>query len=156
MIRLLILLGLVALALAGGRELLAPASREARVERVVDGDTLVVRIGGREETVRLIGIDTPEVSPSECGNRAATQALTDLADGRRVELVTDSSQDKRDRYGRLLRYVEVGGKDAGEEVLRRGWARVYVYDDPFARVDDYRDAARAARRAGRGLSGVCS
>ncbi len=156
MIRLLILLAVVALAVTGGRELLAPESREARVERVVDGDTLVVRIGDREETVRLIGIDTPEASPPECGNRAATRALTDLADGRYVELVTDSSQDERDRYGRLLRYVEVNDQDAGEEVLRRGWARVYVYADEFARVDDYRAAARAAGRAGRGLSSVCS
>lgn len=156
--RLLLLAVLAVLVACGGVTVLAPQRDEARVVRVVDGDTIVVRLGGREQTVRLIGIDTPEVSPSECGNRAATGVLRRLAPpGRRVELVRDPSQDRRDRYGRVLAYVDTpAGRDLGEEVVRAGWARVYVFDEPFARLDDYRDAARSARRAGRGLSSACS
>jgi endonuclease YncB( thermonuclease family) len=155
--RLIVVVLVLLAAAAGGTLALESRGDDGRVQRIVDGDTLIVRVEGKDERVRLIGIDTPEVSPSECGNRAATQALADLADGRRVRLISDSSQDERDRYGRLLAYVETqGGTDVGEEVLRRGWARVYVFDRPFARVSRYRAAASDARRAGRGLSSACA
>ena len=152
--RLLIVLLLVAVALLGGPRLLEPESSAARVERVVDGDTLVARVEGEEETVRLLGIDTPETG--DCGYERAARALEELADGRRVRLVEDPSQAERDRYGRLLRYVEAGNVDLGEEVVRLGWADVYVFEEPFDRVGDYRDAAADARRAGRGLADACS
>lgn len=130
---------------------------DGRVERVIDGDTLVVRVDGGEETVRLLGIDTPEASPAECGHDAATRTLESLVEGRRVRLVLDNTQDERDRYGRLLAYVETrSGTDVGEAVVRRGWAAVYVFDRPFVRVGAYRDAARDARSAGRGLAAACA
>jgi micrococcal nuclease len=155
--RVLIALLLVVAVAACGELALDPEREDGRVQRVIDGDTLVVTVAGDEETVRLLGIDTPEVSPAECGNRAATRTLTELADGRRVRLVSDRTQDERDRYGRLLAYVETrAGDDLGEEVVRRGWARVYVFDRPFARVERYRAAARDARRAGRGLTSACA
>ncbi|MEJ7891660.1 MAG: thermonuclease family protein [Solirubrobacteraceae bacterium] len=157
MSRLIVIVLVVLLAAAGGRLALEGEAQEGSVERVIDGDTLVVRVEGGSETVRLLGIDTPEVSPAECGHEAATRALTSLVEGRRVRLVTDGTQDERDRYGRLLAYVETrSGTDVGEAVVRRGWAAVYVFDRPFARVGRYRDAAREARSAGRGLSADCA
>ena len=154
--RLILILLILLIVVRGGTLALDPGSEDGRVQRIVDGDTLVVRVDGREESVRLLGIDTPERSPAECGSVAATNALAELADGRRVELVPDATQDERDRYGRLLAYVEAGGNDVGEALVRRGWAEVYVFDEPFARLDEYREAAAEAESAGRGLFGRCS
>ncbi len=117
----------------------------ATVERVVDGDTLEVSSGDR---VRLIGIDTPEVG--ECGDDEAAAVLRRLVDGRRVSLVAGASQD-RDRYGRLLRYVEVDGVDANLVLLQRGRA-IARYDSrdgygPHAREGAYIAADRASPTA---------
>jgi micrococcal nuclease len=136
------------------------ARLSGRVVRAVDGDTLKVAVGGRLESVRLIGIDTPESkrpgTPVQCGALAAARAMHRLADGRRVTLVFDPTQDRRDRYGRLLAYVMAGGGDVGLAQVRAGWAMVYVYDHhPFVRVGRYRAAARSARRADRGVDGRC-
>lgn len=122
------------------------------VVSVADGDTLSVRTaGGRVERVRLIGIDTPEVYGGvECGGPEASAAMKRLAAGARVTVVPDPTQDRRDRYGRLLGYVERGGTDLGLEMIRRGLAGVYVYGRPFRRHSRYRRAEREARDAGRG------
>lgn len=158
--RLILTLCFVVLAAVGGRAVLQPEPQDGQVTRVVDGDTIHVRVAGADETVRLLGIDTPELhrpgTPVECGARAAARTLTRLAEGRRVSLVTDPTQDERDRYGRLLAYaVTRGGVDLGEAVVRRGWAEVYVFDRPFRRVGRYRAAAEAAQRAGRGVARAC-
>ncbi len=117
------------------------------VARVVDGDTVSVRLdGGGLERVRLIGIDTPE--RGECYAGRATGAARALAGGRRVELAGDATQDARDRYGRLLAYVWVagGGKDLGYQLVARGLARVYVYESTFERLGPYRNAEQIGRR----------
>src|SRR5438876_10411040 len=73
------------------------------VTRVVDGDTVHVAVAGRDEKVRLIGIDTPEIG--QCDAAKATVLARQLAQGRPVKLVGDPTQATRDRYGRLLAYV---------------------------------------------------
>lgn len=136
----------------------APKPRSAQVIRVVDGDTIKVRLKGRSYDVRLIGIDTPEVYGGvECGGREASAGLKRLLPaGTRVKLIRDRSQDARDRYGRLLRYVEKGSIDVGRKQLLRGRATVYVYGGkPFKRVASYRKAQRKARAAGRGIWRHC-
>src|SRR5437763_15252341 len=80
-----------------------------RVERVVDGDTLRVIVGGRSRSVRLLGIDTPEThrpgTPVECGGPQATAHMETLAPpGTHGELLSDPGQDRVDRRGRLLAY----------------------------------------------------
>ena len=137
------------------------ASRaRARLVRVVDGDTVLVRLRGREERVRVIGIDTPESvkpgTPPECGSKAAGRALRRRT-GRTVVLVSDPTQDARDRYDRLLRYVQTpGGTDLGRAQVRAGWADVYVFDGrPFKRVGAYRRAQRRAQRERAGVFGRC-
>jgi micrococcal nuclease len=159
----IITLILVLLALVGGQRVLDAHARHAdgRVLRVVDGDTLHVSVHGRDETVRVIGIDTPELhrpaTPVECGARLAARAMRRLAAGRRVTLVADPTQDRRDRYGRLLAYVDArGGGDLGAAMVRRGWAMVYVYENhPFQRVARYRAAAAHARHSRLGVDGRC-
>jgi endonuclease YncB( thermonuclease family) len=93
----------------------APHRRTHLVVRIVDGDTLEL---GNGETVRLVGIDTPEVG--ECGYDAASVALARLVAGQRVGL--GRSDEDRDAYGRLLRYVDVGSTDAGLRLIRSGLA----------------------------------
>jgi micrococcal nuclease len=133
------------------------AAKSATVDYVVDGDTIRVFIGGRREYVRFIGIDTPEVyGGAECGGRAASSSMKRMLEpGDRVTLVRDRSQDNRDYYDRLLRYVELGGNDLGRKQLRKGWAEVYVFDDPFARLGSYRRAEDKARDGDRGVWGRC-
>ncbi len=95
-----------------------PANTTARtwfVARIVDGDTLEL---GNGEMVRLVGIDTPEVG--ECGYQAAADNLSRLVLRKQVRLTI--SDENRDRYGRLLRYVNVGSIDAGLRLIRNGLA----------------------------------
>jgi micrococcal nuclease len=73
-----------------------------------------------------------------------------------VTLVRDPTQDTRDRYGRTLAYVDVGSHDAGEEMVRGGWATPYVYEEPFERLRAYHAAERVAKRSGAGVHGACS
>jgi micrococcal nuclease len=139
---------------------------KARVVRVIDGDTLKVRlVTGQAITVRLTGIDTPEtVKPGtavECGGRDATARMKKLAlrdgVGRSVTLTSDPTQDAVDRFGRVLAYVKGGGADFGRSMVSSGWAKTYVYEQDFARVGTYRKAQASAKRArpGRGVWRAC-
>jgi micrococcal nuclease len=146
----------------GAREVaLAQTSPPATVTRVVDGDTLVARLGdGTEITVRLIGIDTPETvqpgTPVECGAEQASVAMRQLAEGQQVNLVSDPTQDAVDRFGRSLFYVDrTDGVDVGEEMLRAGWADVFVFEQDFQRLSRYRAARSEARDAEAGVWGRC-
>jgi micrococcal nuclease len=150
----------VAAALAGcsGDEPAATAPGAAltgKVVRVSDGDTVRVRVdGGREERVRYIGIDTPELASDDCFAEQAAAFNERLVAGRRVRLDLDA--DARDRYGRLLAYVHVGDVFVNAALVRGGYARPLTvppnvrFEDRFARL------ARDARREGRGLWASCS
>lgn len=131
----------------------------ARVVRVTDGDTLRVRLeDGSDEYVRVLGIDTPEVhEQAECGGGDASAAMAALAPvGSTVRLVSDPTQADRDRYDRLLRYVERSGRDVGEAQIVSGHARVYVHrDHPFRRTDAYLRAEARSERLGEGLWSRC-
>jgi micrococcal nuclease len=126
------------------------------VTTVVDGDTIGVQLeSGRTERVRLIGIDTPE--RDECFFSQASARTRALALGQRVVLRGDATQDTRDRYGRLLAYVDVrGATDLGRALVRSGHAEVYVYERPFSRVAAYRAAETAAKAAATGLWSGCA
>jgi len=92
--------------------------------RVIDGDTIMVLVDGIEERVRLVGIDTPE--KGLCGFEEATEALELLLAASTVGLV-DAGVADRDRYGRLLRYLDINGSDPGLELIRSGLASA-AYD----------------------------
>src|SRR5680860_388247 len=160
--------GVLAVAILFGLAL-SPASASAltlrgTVSEVVDGDTIKVVTRGFETPVRLIGIDTPETrdprKPVQCFGPAAT-ALTArlLPIGQRVILVTDPTQDTRDRYARLLAYVfKPGRKGARGSVnfalVATGRAKVYVYGGVrFRNADPFFRAQHRARKAKKGLWG---
>jgi micrococcal nuclease len=137
----------------------------ARVTRVVDGDTIAVSTDGtgrNERSVRLLGIDTPEThrpgTPIECGGPEASANMERLAPpGTRVTLEPDPSQDRVDRYGRLLAYVRLpDGRLAEEAQIAAGWATVYVFaGHPVSRDAVFRRAQAAARAARSGVWGRC-
>ncbi len=140
----------------------AAAQQTYLVEKVVDGDTIKVRMNGSLETVRLVGINTPEsVDPRkevECFGVQASDVLEEILLNQSVTLQSDDTQADRDRYGRLLRFVFLDGQDVGLWLLQEGYARESLYSDtPHVYRDAYLAAEQAAQETGRGLwgEGVC-
>jgi micrococcal nuclease len=138
----------------------ATAFGRARVLRVVDGDTIRVRLDGHTERVRYIGVDTPEsVKPGtrvQCFAKRAAAANAALVAGRSVRLVADVEQ--RDRYGRLLAYVyrEPDGAFVNARLVRDGYARTLTIAPNVAHARQFAQLARTARERGRGLWAACS
>ena len=133
----------------------APPAEAQLVERVVDGDTIVVRGVGR---VRLIGVDTPETvdprRPVEFFGREASAFTKRLLEGQWVRLEYD--RERTDRYGRTLAYVHLrDGTFANAEIIRRGYGHAYTRF-PFRHLDRFRRLEREAREAGRGLWGAAA
>ncbi len=149
-----------------------PASAVVRVTRVVDGDTIEVRLEGRSEDVRLIGVDTPETvkpdTPVQCFGERASRFTKRRLTGRRVRLVF--GVERRDVYGRLLAYVYLADRTLAVPrphksrqrdrlfnaiLVRRGLARSLTIapNDRFA--PRFRRLELIAARAGRGLWGAC-
>ena len=128
-------------------------SLEGQVVRIVDGDTIHVRIGDRIEKVRYIGMNTPEVhhprKGEEPGGREATEVNRTLVEGRQVRLDTDVQL--RDRYGRLLAYVWVGGTMVNAELVRLGYAQVMTVPPNVRHQALFLKLQRDARESERGL-----
>lgn len=160
-----IALFVLALAVVAARSPSSPggddaAAGEATVVRVVDGDTVVVDVDGATESVRLIGIDTPESvardRPNECyGTEAADRLRALLPPGTTVRLTRDV--EPRDVYDRLLAYVErsADGLSVNVAQLSDGFAEAKHYPPNTAHRDDFEQAERAARQAGLGLWSAC-
>lgn len=131
------------------------ASEFGRVVRVVDGDTIKARIGRRIETVRLIGVDTPEtVDPRRAVQyfgQEASDFVADLAQGDEVRLEADRQCTNRDKYRRLLRYVYFAdGTLLNAEIIAQGYGFAFT-KYPFSKMKEFRRLERRARREGRGL-----
>lgn len=130
------------------------------VTRVVDGDTVKVDVDGTEQTVRLIGVDTPETvhpdQPVECFGPEASAFTTELVDQQPVWLESDPTQGSTDRYGRTLAYIWTGPDTMlNEQLVAGGYGREYTYDTDYRHADLLRSAQQSARSAGAGLWGAC-
>jgi micrococcal nuclease len=129
------------------------------VVEVIDGDTLVARIDGREETVRLLGIDTPETvhpsRPPECFGAEASARLAELLPpGTPVRAERDV--EGRDAYGRLLLHLHrADGLFVNHELVAAGFATTLVIPPNGAYASLLGQAERTARAEGRGLWGAC-
>jgi len=129
----------------------------ARVESVADGDTIRVLLQGERVSIRLIGIDTPELTdhfdraaPPQPFAREAADFTRARLRGREVELEYESG-DRRDRYGRTLAYVFLAdGTFFNRELVREGYARAYTRY-PFRFREQFLADEAAARQARRGL-----
>jgi len=133
----------------------APAGAvSARVERVVDGDTFIAEIGGRNERIRVIGVDTPEtVAPGRpverYGKEASAFAKRELT-GATVRLGGDV--EPRDRYGRLLAYVWLPDGTFWNALLAaEGYAQLITIPPDVAYAGLFRQLVAEARSAHRGL-----
>ena len=130
-----------------------PAPVEGTVVRVVDGDTIHVRICARVEKVRYIGVNTPEVhhptKGEEPGGREAAEVNRRLVEGQAVRLELDVQE--RDRYGRLLAYVWIGDLMINAELVRLGYAQVMTIPPNVRYQEVFLKLQREAREAGRGL-----
>lgn len=131
----------------------AAAELTGVVVRVVDGDTIHVRLPDRVEKVRYIGVNTPEIHhPTrgrEPGGEEALRVNEDLVSGRLVRLELDVQS--RDRYGRLLAYVWVGDLMVNAELVRRGFAQTMTVPPNVRHQGLFLRLEREARALGRGL-----
>lgn len=132
------------------------------VVSVVDGDTVKLNIDGTTETIRLIGIDTPETvhptKPVECFGIEASNKAKQLLSGQTVSFEMDASQGTRDKYGRLLGYIILSnGSNFNELMIEQGYAYEYTYSIPYKYQADFKAAEQYARANGIGLwaDGVC-
>lgn len=135
----------------------SPSAELFAVVSVTDGDTFKVRIREQTETVRVVGIDTPEVvdprQPVQCFGKEASDRAKTLLIGKEVRLELDAAQQDRDRYGRLLRFVFFeDGTDFGLQMIREGYAQESLYSDtPHKYYGAYVEAQVQAKAAKVGL-----
>ena len=124
----------------------------ARVVRVIDGDTVELASG---ERVRYVGLDTPEMGEDpECGAQEATDLNRRLVEGKRVKLL--AGPENADSFGRLLRYVFVDGIFVNAELVRTGHAvsRIYHPEEPFGRL--FAQLGQDAKASGLGSWASCA
>lgn len=125
----------------------------AKVTKVVDGDTIKVEMEGKEETVRMILVDTPETvhpnKPKQPFGSEASALTKETLQGKEVKLESDVSQ--RDRYGRILAYVYVDDQMFNEILLEKGLARVSVFPPDVKYVDRFREIQKKAQKAKLGI-----
>ncbi len=133
-----------------------------RVTKVVDGDTIHIDMQGTSETVRLIGINTPETvdprRPVQCFGKEASNKAKELLEGQKVRVETEASQGERDKYGRLLGYVtREDGLFFNQYMVEEGYAYEYTYRVPYKYQSQFKAAQKAAQTDGKGLwaPGVC-
>lgn len=123
-----------------------PDGEIATVTRVIDGDTIDVRLNGVEYRVRYVGVNTPERDEPCYAQASAANAA--LVQGRQVTLVRDVSD--TDRYDRLLRYVYVDTLFVNAELVAEGWAEAGYYPPDTAYTAYFDRLEAEARSANRG------
>jgi micrococcal nuclease len=133
------------------------ANEQYRVVQVLDGDTIVVARGDARDTIRLLGIDTPEThhptKPVQCYGPEASDYTTARLHGQLVRLEDDV--ETHDIYGRHLAYVYLNGKRFEDELLTKGYARLLVIEPNHAHSRDMLLEELDAKRRGEGLWGAC-
>lgn len=124
------------------------------VVRVVDGDTFIIDYNGKNEKVRLIGIDTPEsVHPNEEKNTEFGDMVSNyskkMLTGKKIQVEFDVEE--RDKYGRLLAYVYLDGQMYNEILLENGYAKLATYPPNVKYVDEFTKIQKKARENKMGM-----
>ncbi len=130
-----------------------------KVINVIDGDTIQVELNSKIENIRLLGIDTPEItSPyteEECFGQEAKEYLKQLLENKEVYLIPDKQSSDQDKYDRLLRYVFLpDGLFVDAELIKNGFAYNYIYE-PFEFMKYFDFLEKEARGKDMGLWGEC-
>lgn len=126
------------------------------VLRVIDGDTVVLEKDNKKETVRLIGVDSPE--REQCFYDQASNKMNSLISGKEIAIKKDITQGDRDIYNRLLAYLYTkDGTLVNKEMIDSGHAREYTYDDPYIFQGSFKAAESQAKENNIGFwkEGVC-
>lgn len=114
------------------------------VDDVIDGDTIRATVDGRDERIRLLGIDAPELGrdgePDEKCAQEAKRFLTSWVSGSTVTVTMDSNSPDRDPYDRLLAYVDIDDVDISRAMLDDGWADLYTGNTDLTRWSTYTEA----------------
>jgi len=131
-------------------------SELVKVTKIVDGDTIKVEINNQIETVRLIGIDTPEIKDPrktvQCFGKEASEKTKELLENKMVILEADSTQTDRDKYNRLLRYVYLtDGTFINKKLIEEGFAFEYTYQIPYLYQAEFKAAQKLAETNNLGL-----
>ena len=127
-----------------------------QVTKITDGDTITVKIGNKNTSIRLIGVDTPEtVDPRktvQCFGKEASAITKKILLNRKVSLESDPTQGDTDKYGRLLRYVFLqDGTNFDKWLIDEGYGFEYTYNLPYKYQQEYKDAENTARLSSKGL-----
>jgi len=127
-----------------------------KVSHVVDGDTVAIEIDGKEEVLRLIGINTPETvdprKPVQCFGVEASNKAKETLTGKKVSIEADDTQDNLDKYNRPLRYVYLeDGTNFNKLMIAEGYAYEYTYNTPYKYQSDFKEAERKAMGGKKGL-----
>jgi len=130
------------------------------VSRVVDGDTVVLDMHGVPTTLRLIGIDTPEVvdpkKPVQCYGPEASTRAHQLLDNQVVKVEEDQTQGEFDKYHRTLAYIFLpDGTNFEEYMIENGFGREYTYKKPYKYQKQFKAAQAKAKAASLGLWSAC-
>jgi micrococcal nuclease len=124
---------------------------------VYDGDTFLVSYRGKNEKVRIIGIDAPERNISKkysCMGQEVSLLAFETLFQKKVSLVRDRKLKNRDHYGRLLRYVYLDDQDFGKFLLENGYARIFFND--HTKKNEYITTGIQAKKEQKGIFGeVC-
>ena len=133
------------------------------VVKVIDGDTSTISINGKSVTLRLIGLDTPEIvdprKPVQCFGKEASAKAKQILSGTSVRIETDPSQGTLDKYGRTLAYVFLpDGKNFNELMIAEGYGHEYTYNLPYKYQAEFKQAEKSAREEKKGLwaDGACA
>lgn len=126
------------------------------VTEVVDGDTIKISMNGKVETLRLIGMDTPETvdprKPVQCFGKEASNKAKELLSGKKVRIEMDPTQGERDKYDRLLAYVyRDDGLFYNKAMIEQGYAHEYTYNTPYKYQTEFKTAQKTAQTAQVGL-----
>jgi endonuclease YncB( thermonuclease family) len=129
------------------------ASAAVQVVRINDGDTLTISTGVK---IRLLQIDSPEISPAECYGKEAHKALTSLIGKSSITLETDPVSDNQDQFGRSLRYVKVGNVNLNLKLVEIGAATPFFYQGEKGKyAKKLFQAAQSAKKKNLGLWKMC-
>jgi micrococcal nuclease len=130
------------------------------IARFVDGDTITVDMNGTKETIRMIGVDTPEThkpnTPVQCYGPEASAYTKNLIGNQPVRLQADPTNQNRDRYGRLLRYVYLpDGRLVQKEIINNGYGFAYTLF-PFTKKDEFIRTEASAQQNAKGIWTNCT
>jgi len=137
--------------------MVTPKQELHKVIKVIDGDTINVDLNGKTETIRMIGIDSPESvdprKPVQCFAIEASNKAKEVLTGKNVSLEADPTQGERDKYNRLLRFVFLeDGTNFNKFMISEGYAHEYTYQsNPYTYQTEFKQAESSARENKKGL-----